>query len=177
VKPRPSPQLNREADTDQPSSTLTTRAASETRQLGRSLAALVQPGDILCLRGELGAGKTTFIQGLAEGLDAPEPATSPSFTFLHEHRGRLLFRHLDLYRVRGDLTEIGLDDIIGDEAVVAVEWSERLPARFCRDALEIEIEMALEEEDTRQITLRAQGPRGARMLRGLTGGSDAPPGH
>jgi tRNA threonylcarbamoyladenosine biosynthesis protein TsaE len=161
-----------------PERLITTRSAEETRALGRSLAALLQPGDLLCLYGELGAGKTTLIQGLAQGLGVPEQVASPSFTLVHEHRGRLLLYHVDLYRIAsGDLTEIGLDEVLSSEAVVAVEWAERLPRRLCEDALQIEIRMEEAAQDTRQVLLRSRGPRGRRLLQGLSQESHALPGH
>jgi len=148
----------------------TTRSAQETRAVGRSLAAALRPGDVLCLHGELGAGKTTFIQGVAEGLGLKEQATSPSFTLLHEHRGRLLFYHLDLYRVAAaDLGEIGVEEVLGSEAVVAVEWAEKLPAALCPDALVIVITFDPCDEEGRRILFRALGPRGKRMLRAVRG--------
>ena len=94
-----------------------------------------------------------------------EPATSPSFTLLHEHRGRLRFCHLDLYRLaEADLTEVGVEEVLGSEAVVAVEWAERLPPGLCPDALVIEIALDLAAEEVRRIRFRASGPRGRRML-------------
>ena len=144
---------------------LITRSAQDTRSLGRTLAAALCPGDVMCLHGELGAGKTTFIQGVAEGLGVSEPATSPSFTLLHEHRGRLPFYHLDLYRLAAaDLTEVGVEEVLGSEAVVAVEWAERLPAGLCPDALVIVIGFDPRDEARRRIRFRASGPRGRRML-------------
>jgi tRNA threonylcarbamoyladenosine biosynthesis protein TsaE len=152
----------------------TTRSAAETRALGRRLASHVQPGDLLCLRGELGAGKTTLIQGLAEGLGIADPVTSPSFTLVHEHAGSLPLIHIDLYRLGGsDIADIGLEEVIDSDAVVAVEWSERLPPRLARDALDIDITFDEADDDTRRIHLRARGPRAARILSSLAEATDA----
>ena len=155
----------------------TARSAAETRALARALAAHLEAGDLLCLIGDLGAGKTTFVQGLAEGLGAAERATSPSFVLVHQYRGRLPLYHLDLYRATGDLTEIGLDDIIGGDAAVAVEWAERLPGTLCADALQIRFDFDASRPSARRITLRATGPRGQRVLERLGKGKRAHSGH
>jgi len=140
------------------------RSAARTRKLGRALAAHVRPGDLLCLMGDLGAGKTTFVQGLAAGLGAQELATSPSFVLLHEYHGRLPVFHLDLYRVTGDLTEIGIDDILSSAGVVVVEWAERLPLRFCDEALEVEFQFDDADRNVRHISMRTSGGRGQHLL-------------
>lgn len=152
----------------------TTRSAAETRALGRRLTLHMQPGDLLCLRGELGAGKTTLIQGLAEGLGIADPVTSPSFTLVHEHAGSLPLIHIDLYRLGGpDIADIGLEEVIDSEAVVAVEWSERLPPGLARDALDIDITFDEADDDTRRIHLRARSPRATRILSALAEATDA----
>jgi tRNA threonylcarbamoyladenosine biosynthesis protein TsaE len=134
----------------------------------------VRSGDLLCLRGELGAGKTTLVQGLAEGLGIPDLVTSPSFTLIHEHPGPLPLLHIDLYRLGGsDISDLGLEEIIDGDAVVAVEWAERLPPGLARDALEIEIAFHDSDDDTRRIHLRARGPRAARILSSLAEAADA----
>jgi tRNA threonylcarbamoyladenosine biosynthesis protein TsaE len=147
-----------------------TSSAAQTRQLGRKLARLLRPGDLLCLRGDLGAGKTTFVQGLARGLGVPDPATSPSFTLLHEHRGRLPFLHLDLYRLGpADLADVGIDDLLDGDPVVAVEWAEHLPDRLCSEALELEFHFAESAPNERRIILRARGSRARELIQAFTG--------
>lgn len=114
---------------------------AETRAIGARLAAQLQPGAVLLLSGDLGAGKTAFTKGLAEGLgiDSAE-VTSPTFTLVHEYRGgRLPLIHVDLYRLdRADFDEIGLDQDLANLGVTVVEWSERL-SRAVRDAIRIRI--------------------------------------
>lgn len=155
-----------------------TQSPAQTRRLGRRLARLLLPGDLICLRGELGAGKTTLIQGIAAGLGAAQPATSPSFTLLHHHPGRVPLYHLDLYRLGpGDLGDIGLEELIGGEAVVAVEWSERLPPALCREALLVEMDFGEAGPRSRRIRFRAGGERGQRVLAALLEEKNAPTEH
>jgi tRNA threonylcarbamoyladenosine biosynthesis protein TsaE len=124
----------------------TRRSSSEqeTRAIAARLASELQAGVILLLSGDLGAGKTAFVRGLAEGLglDGGE-VTSPTFTLVHEYRGgRLPLIHVDLYRLEtADLDEIGLDDDLAAAGVVAVEWPERL-TRAVPGAVRISIEDA-----------------------------------
>lgn len=109
--------------------THTSHSEQDTRRIAADLAAALQPGAVVLLSGDLGAGKTAFVRGLAEGLGLdPGEVTSPTFTLVHEYRGgRLPLLHVDLYRLdRADLDEIGLDQDLAAEGVTAVEWSERL---------------------------------------------------
>lgn len=133
--------------------TFSTASESETRDVGARLAATLAPGSVLLLAGDLGAGKTAFVRGLAAGLgvDAGE-VTSPTFTLVHEYRGgRLPLVHVDLYRLdRADLDDIGLDPDLAAEGVVAVEWAERL-VRPVKGAVRIQI--ADEGGDRRRITI------------------------
>ena len=101
----------------------------ETRSIAAALARDLAMGAVLLLTGDLGAGKTAFVKGLAEGLGVdPDEVTSPTFTLVHEYRGgRLPLIHVDLYRLdRADLDEIGFDQDLAATGVVAIEWSERL---------------------------------------------------
>jgi tRNA threonylcarbamoyladenosine biosynthesis protein TsaE len=112
-----------------PSRQIISSSEAETRNVARLLAAALQAGTTILLSGDLGAGKTAFVKGLAEGLglDADE-VTSPTFTLVHEYRGgRLPLIHVDLYRLdSAELDEIGLDPDLALTGVVAVEWAERL---------------------------------------------------
>jgi len=106
---------------------------SQTRTIAAAFAATLQPGAVLLLSGDLGAGKTAFVKGLAEGLGiSADEVTSPTFTLVHEYRGgRLPLIHVDLYRLdRADLDEIGLDQDLADQGVIAVEWAEWMPRRL-----------------------------------------------
>jgi tRNA threonylcarbamoyladenosine biosynthesis protein TsaE len=139
---------------------LTTRSESETRDLAARLAAMLSPGDVLLLRGDLGAGKTTFTQGLAQGLGIHAPVTSPTFTLVQEYRGgRLPLTHFDLYRLDGpdEVFDLGFFDYLEQGGVVVVEWPERLGADLPEEWLAVEL--AIEEDDARRITLTARGAR------------------
>ncbi|HEU4401455.1 MAG TPA: tRNA (adenosine(37)-N6)-threonylcarbamoyltransferase complex ATPase subunit type 1 TsaE [Candidatus Polarisedimenticolia bacterium] len=108
---------------------LVTRSEAETLAAGRDLAAALRPGDVVLLLGNLGMGKTVFARGLAEGLGVdPEQVRSPTFTLINPYRGRIPVHHVDLYRIDapGDLDELGLEEILGGDGVVIVEWAERL---------------------------------------------------
>jgi len=122
-----------------------THSAEETTELGRRLAAELRPPKLVVLRGELGAGKTTLIKGIAEGFHAAsqENVTSPTFTLIHEYRGPgVNLYHVDLYRVdtQRELDTLGLDDLFDKNSVVLIEWGEKF-ARFLRERdVEITIE-------------------------------------
>jgi tRNA threonylcarbamoyladenosine biosynthesis protein TsaE len=132
-----------------------TSSEDETAQVARRLAASLDAGAILLLRGTLGAGKTAFVRGLADGLGIdPELVSSPTFTLLQEYRGgRLTLHHADLYRLdRADMNELGLDAREIEAGVLAIEWPERL-AQAIPGA--IAVSMILVDEFTREITIGA----------------------
>ena len=107
-----------------------TRSESETADVGREMGARLAAGDVILLYGDLGAGKTAFVRGLAEGLGVPPgDVSSPTFTIMQEYRGgRLPLFHVDLYRLNDprEFDDLGLDEIAA-EAVLAIEWAEKLP--------------------------------------------------
>ena len=112
---------------------IVSESEQDTRSIAAALARDLAAGSVLLLSGDLGAGKTAFVKGLAEGLGIdPDEVTSPTFTLVHEYRGgRLPLIHVDLYRLdRAELDEIGLDPDLAAAGVVAVEWSERLARRI-----------------------------------------------
>lgn len=143
-----------------------TGTAEATRALAERVGAAARSGDVLLLYGALGAGKTTFVQGLARGIGASEPVTSPTFTLVHEYRsGRVPLFHMDAYRLEGaaDLEGIGLDEYLQAEGVLVVEWAERLGADAPAQRLEVRIETS--GADRRSLRLLAVGGRPARLLR------------
>jgi tRNA threonylcarbamoyladenosine biosynthesis protein TsaE len=125
-----------------PLTSLRSRTPEETAQAGEALGRTLQEGDVVALYGELGSGKTCFVQGLVRGLGVSAPATSPTFVLVNEYRGRLPVHHVDAYRT-GSLTElmdIGLLDLMGGDGVTVLEWADRaeplLPARTIRVRIE-----------------------------------------
>jgi tRNA threonylcarbamoyladenosine biosynthesis protein TsaE len=135
----------------------TTHSPEETIALGRELAPLLTPPKIVLLRGDLGAGKTTLVKGIAEGFQAAsrDDVTSPTFTLVHEYRGpEASLYHIDLYRVDTprQLETLGLDDLIADNSVLLIEWGEKFD-RFVRER---DMEIALERigDDERKVTVQ-----------------------
>lgn len=106
------------------------RSPEDTQNLGRRIGRLLQAGDILLLFGDLGAGKTTLIQGIAQGMEVPpdQYVRSPSFTLINEYRGRLPIYHIDLYRIESadEMSDLGLEDYLFGEGVTLIEWGEKL---------------------------------------------------
>jgi tRNA threonylcarbamoyladenosine biosynthesis protein TsaE len=136
-----------------------------TDRAARALAVLLRPGDAIGLVGNLGAGKTRFVQGLARGLGVPEEirVTSPTFTLINEYRGgRVHLYHVDLYRIdrAGELDHIGLDDLFRAPAVVAIEWSDRFPV-LPADHLRVELTALAENE--RALDAEGRGARGTAL--------------
>lgn len=127
------------------------RSEHDTTTIARGLAAALAPGDVLLLSGNLGAGKTAFVRGLAEGLGLdPGEVSSPTFTLVHEYRGgRLTLYHVDLYRLdRAAAEDLGLEEMGVADGVLAIEWPERL-THALPGATEVTIEIV--DESTRQI--------------------------
>jgi tRNA threonylcarbamoyladenosine biosynthesis protein TsaE len=134
----------------------TTQSADETIALGRTLAKALAPPKLVLLRGELGAGKTTLVKGIAEAFHAAseEDVTSPTFTLVHEYHGPAVnLYHIDLYRVdtARELETLGLDDLVAENSILLIEWGEKFP-RLQRDR---DVEIALERvgESGRRIQL------------------------
>jgi tRNA threonylcarbamoyladenosine biosynthesis protein TsaE len=139
--------------------TILTGSEEETSAAGQRLAARLRPGDVLLLHGELGAGKTAFVRGLAHGLGAPrDEVSSPTFTLIQEYRGRVTLYHVDLYRLNSiEAGDLGLDELVARDAVVAVEWAERWTERP-PDAWVIRFEHAGEDRRTISISDPASRP-------------------
>ena len=106
---------------------IVTRQEEETSAAGERLAARLRAGDVVLMFGDLGAGKTAFVRGLARGLDAsPDAVSSPTFTLIQEYRGRVTLYHADLYRLKPEeVSDLGLDELTQEHGVLAVEWAER----------------------------------------------------
>lgn len=137
---------------------ITTHSAEETVAFGRTLASSLKPPKLVLLRGELGAGKTTLIKGIAEGFQAAsqEDVTSPTFTLVHEYRGPAVsVYHVDLYRVDTprELETLGLDDLFAENSVLLVEWGDKF-ARFVRER---DVEIALDRVGENERHIRITG--------------------
>jgi tRNA threonylcarbamoyladenosine biosynthesis protein TsaE len=137
----------------------TTRSAEETIALGRNLAPILAPPKLVLLRGELGAGKTTLVKGIAEAFQAAsqDDVTSPTFTLVHEYRGPVAnLYHIDLYRVDTprELETLGLDDLVSGNSILLVEWGDKFP-RFERER-DVEITLERVSADERRIQIDAR---------------------
>jgi tRNA threonylcarbamoyladenosine biosynthesis protein TsaE len=141
--------------------------AEETRHLGVRLGRALAAGDVVALVGPLGSGKTTFAQGVAEGLEVPAArhVASPTFALVNEHPGRVPFVHADLYRIERpeELRELGLEAGY-DQAATAIEWADRFPGVIPADHLEIRFTAM---DAGRRLVARAAGPRGGALLAAL----------
>jgi tRNA threonylcarbamoyladenosine biosynthesis protein TsaE len=146
-----------------------THSADETRQLGRIIGRLIKQPMIIALIGDLGSGKTAFVQGLAAGLEVPAEyyITSPTFTLINEYPGRLPLYHADLYRLEtiGDLEDIGLDELLYGQGVLAVEWADKLAEELSGDCLVLQFEIVA--ENCRKIDLIAYGHNGPYLIKVL----------
>ena len=139
---------------------ITTHSADETQALGQKLASRLAPGDVIAYFGDLGAGKTAFTRGLAQGLGITDPVTSPTYTIVNEYlSGRIQLFHFDMYRLSSsdELFDIGWEDYLSRGGVCAVEWSENVEDAL-QDAIRVTIEKDADEPDTRHITITG-GPR------------------
>ena len=137
---------------------------TQTRRLGARLAVSLNSGDVLALVGELGSGKTRWVQGVCQGLEVTDIVNSPTFTLVNEYIGRLPVYHIDLYRL-GDVTEIfslGLEDYLYGAGVSLIEWADRAEDYLPDDYLIVELYHL--EETKRRIVLRAHGQRFIKVL-------------
>jgi tRNA threonylcarbamoyladenosine biosynthesis protein TsaE len=136
--------------------TAVTHSEAETSAVGRELAQSLTAGSVVLLSGDLGAGKTAFVRGLAEGLGIdPESVSSPTFTLIQEYRGgRLPLHHVDLYRLQSaEVDDLGLDELMLEGGVTAIEWPDRLP-RDIEAAVRVWIEHGDGGDDTRTIEIQ-----------------------
>ncbi len=142
-------------------------SVEQTQRIGARLGALLQAGDVICLAGDMGAGKTVFTAGIGRGWGAIAPVTSPTFNLVHEHRrekDNLRLIHIDCYRLQGvaDLETIGFDDILARHGVLIIEWPERIEGALPKDKLWIEFNIL--EPTRRSFLLEADGARYQQLL-------------
>lgn len=148
---------------------ITTRTPDETQKLGKTIGKWIEHPLVIGLTGDLGSGKTAFVQGLAEGLEVPGDyyITSPTFTLINEYPGRLPLFHIDLYRLDGisDLEDIGLDELLYGQAVIAIEWAEKISDGLPIEHLTMTFEIT--DDDYRRISLIAYGHNLVNLIKTL----------
>ncbi len=145
----------------------TTHSVDETKKLGEKIGACLQVGIVLALIGDLGTGKTSFVQGLAKGLEVPNEyyITSPSYTLINEYPGRHPLFHVDLYRLEDsvDFEDIGLYDILGDNYVVAIEWADKIRREHLPD--HVVLTFKISGDQSREIYMSAYGVNAVALLK------------
>ncbi len=141
----------------------------ELMELGKRIGQLLQAGDVLVLTGDLGAGKTTFTKGIAQGLEIKQMIKSPTYTIVREYEGRLPLYHLDVYRIGDDPDSIDLDDFLYGDGVTVIEWGELLEGTLLDEYLRIIIEKV---DDGRKLTLAPQGKRGHELVEEIEHGTN-----
>lgn len=134
-----------------------TTSSKATQAVACRLAQRLQAGDVLALEGDLGAGKTTFTQGLAQGLGVVRTVNSPTFTLIKEYKGRLPLYHMDVYRLQSGEEDLGYDEYFEGEGVTVVEWPAHIADRLPAERLDIRIKRISENE--RDITFHPAGSR------------------
>ncbi len=171
-------QTTKTADT--PPATLRSHNVAQTHRLGALLGALLEPGDVVLLQGDLGAGKTVFTQGIAAGLEIEGTVNSPTFTLLKEYFGRLPLYHFDLYRIESpdEVESLGFEDYFDSDGVSVVEWAERgespdapddpdatvVASPWPTDWLRVALTPIAGEREGRELAVTAQGSRGNALL-------------
>lgn len=134
--------------------TFSAKSLEETHSIGVALGSQLNGKTIITLKGDLGSGKTSFVQGLAKGFCVPDKfyVTSPTYNIINEYPGRLTLYHIDLYRISDpdELYDIGFEEIIDDEAVIAIEWPDRLPEGWIK--ADISINIKITENDSRSFS-------------------------
>ncbi|MBA3552064.1 MAG: tRNA (adenosine(37)-N6)-threonylcarbamoyltransferase complex ATPase subunit type 1 TsaE [Actinobacteria bacterium] len=143
-------------------------SAEETRSVGRALAEILTRGDVVSLTGDLGAGKTTFVQGAADGLGVAEPVLSPTFTLVREYEGRLPVTHMDVYRLDRiqDVLDLGFEELMDPGGILFLEWGDAIESLLPESYLEVELVLAGESEQ-RSVRMSAQGAAWQRRWRRL----------
>lgn len=134
-----------------------TNSSEETLQFSKELAQKLQPGDVITLEGDLGAGKTTFTKGLAVGLDINKNVSSPTFTIIKEYNGRLPLYHMDVYRLEDSYEDLGFDEYFEGQGVTVVEWAHLIEEQLPTELLQIKITHG--EENSRILTITPKGKR------------------
>jgi tRNA threonylcarbamoyladenosine biosynthesis protein TsaE len=145
-----------------------TSSTEQTEEVGRVLGTMLEAGDLVCLFGDLGAGKTHFSYGVAQGLQVRDQyITSPTFTFVNEYQGRIPLYHIDLYRLKdpSELESIGFEEYIDSDGATVIEWAERAEEELPDEKLNVYISDV--SENSREIGFFAEGERYERLLVGF----------
>ncbi len=155
---------------------LVTRSEDETEAVGRRLGSRLQPGDVVALSGDLGAGKTVLARGIARGAGASGYIASPTFTLVREYRGPVPVYHVDLYRLDRpeQLDDLGLDEVLAAGGVVVIEWAERARGLLPPDHLWVTVAFA-DGENERVLEVIPHGARSARLAEALGPGGEGRP--
>lgn len=136
-----------------------TETAERTREIGQALASVLVPRDTVVLTGDLGAGKTTLVQGVGRGLGVEDHVASPTFTLVHEYAGRLDIAHVDVYRLERvqDVLDLAFDELGGPERVLLIEWGDAVSDLLPEDRLRVELTTDPTDAETRRIVMTPQG--------------------
>lgn len=146
-----------------------TTSPEETMAFGRCLGSALQAGDVICISGELGAGKTHLTKGIARGLGIVDAITSPTYTILQIYEGKIPLYHFDLYRVEdaGELYDIGFEEYVFGQGACIIEWADKFGESMPRERLVISLEYGDNAEIERSIKLEARGSRYRHLLEEL----------
>lgn len=148
--------------------TLKATGVDQTVSLGETIGKALNAGDVVALTGDLGAGKTTLTRGLAIGLGVTDLIHSPTFTVVHEHKGRIPLYHIDLYRLcSAELESIGFEEYLESGGVTVIEWAERAEGELPVSRLNIDLRNCYSEPDSREVTLGTDSDRFASLLKEL----------
>ncbi len=145
------------------------KGLKETEEFGIKLGSLMKRGDILCLNGDLGAGKTTMTKSIGLGLGVEEYITSPTFALINEYRGRLPVYHFDVYRLENadDLYDLGFDDYFYGNGVCIIEWAHKIQRMIPKDRMVVDIEKG-NEDDERLLKISGYGKRYEELIKELS---------
>jgi len=148
--------------------TIITKSPEETKNLGKEISKIIKPGDLLAFYGELGAGKTCFIQGISLGLEVKDYVTSPSFTIINEYQGKIPIYHFDLFRFDNaeEILELGYEEYFYGEGLIVIEWAEKIERFLPKEHLKIDIKF--KDCYERTISFISQGDRFDKFLKELS---------
>jgi len=147
-----------------------TTSAEETVRVGEAIGRALSAGDVLALTGDLGVGKTTMTRGIAAGLGVTDLIHSPTFTVVHEHKGRVPLYHIDLYRLcSADLESIGFEEYLEGGGVTVIEWAERADGELPIGRLDIDLKSPDSQTDSRELILETESERFATLFEELAG--------